>query len=212
MQAATRIFVQLVCVGFEVGDQGRTVGLAFVRLAQAVDLQAHVLTDGQAQVAPQGGGHQDELGVHIWTGETQHLGTHLMELAIASFLRALVAEHGADVVQALAAFVQKIVLVDGAHRAGGAFGAQGQLVAIEAVFKGVHLLFDDVGDFAQATHEQGGGLDDGRAHVQIAVAAHQLSHLVFEPFPARRFRRQDVVHAFDGGQLFCHESVSFLFS
>ena len=121
------------------------------------------------------------------------------------------AEHRADVVQAFTAFVQKVVLVDGTHGTGRAFWSQREFVAIEPVFKGVHLLFDNVGDLAQATHEQGRGLDNGCAHVLIAVAAHQISNLVFKPFPARRIRRQDVVHAFDGGQLFCHESVSFLF-
>ena len=204
VQATLAVFIEQIGVGLEVSDQGLAMGLALFRLTQAVELQGHVFAHLQAEVTPQGGRHEDEFGVDVGTCKAQHLRAHLVELAIAALLRALVAEHRADVVQALAAFVQETVLVDGTHGTGRALGAQRELVAVEAVFEGVHLLLDDVGDLAQAAHEQGRGLDDGRAHVLEAVAAHQLTHLVFQPLPARRFRRQDVVHAFDGFELFGH--------
>ena len=140
-------------------------------------------------------------------GKAQRLGAHLVELAIAATLRTLVAEHRAHVVEALAAFVQQVVLGYGAHHAGGIFRAQCQRLAIQAVFKGIHFLLDHIGHFAQAAHEQAGRLDDGGADIAIGKARHDLAHLALQPFPVRGMRRQDVVHALDRGNFLCHEIV-----
>ena len=116
------------------------------------------------------------------------------------------AEHGTHVPHALAAVVQQVVFDGGAHQAGGTFGAQGQLFAVELVFKGVHLLFHNVRHLADAAHEQLGVLHDRCAHIAVGKAPHQIAHLRFQPFPARGFTGQDVIHAFDGGEFFglCH--------
>ena len=39
---------------------------------------------------------------------------------------------------------------------------------------------------------------------EVTVAAHQRPHGVFEPLPARRIGRQDVVHSYDGLDGFGH--------
>jgi hypothetical protein len=100
------------------------VGAALVGLAQAVEFQPPV---AEAQRGPQVHGQQDQLGVDLGP-PAQRLGADLVELAIAAALRALVPEHRAHVVQALAAVVQQVVLDHGAHQAGRAFGAQAQVV------------------------------------------------------------------------------------
>ncbi len=198
MQAALGLFVQHIAVLFKVGDQGSAVGLTLRRLAQAVEFQAHVF---QAQHLPQVIRQQDQFGVDLCATKTQHLGANLVKLAVAAALRTLVAEHRAHVVQALAAFVEQVVLDHRAHQTGRAFGAQGQLLTVQAVFKGVHLLFDDVCDLTQAAHEKRCGLDDGQAHIAVGVAGHQSAHLRLQPLPTGGVGRQDVVHALDAHQL-----------
>ena len=191
---------------FQVSDQLGAVLLALVRLPEAVDFQAHVV---QAQLLPQRVRQQDDFRIHVGPGKTQRFGADLVELPVATALRPLVPEHRAHVVQALAAVVQQRMFGHRAHHAGGAFGAQRQLFAVQAVLEGVHLLFDDVGHLAQAANEQRRRLDDRCADVAVGVARHQAAHLVFQPLPARRLGRQDVVHAFDGSQFLSHASLFF---
>ena len=202
MQTAARVLVQLLGVRLEVGDQGRAVLAPLVGLAQAVQLQSPVL---DAQFAPQRHREQDQFRVQLRPAKAQRLGTDLVELAVAPALRPLAPEHGAHVVQALAAVVQQVVLGHGAHQAGRALRAQRQVVGaavlVGAVFEGVHLFFDDVRHLAQAARVELRLLHDRHAHVAISVLGHHAAHDGFEPFPARRFGRQDVVHALDGGDL-----------
>ncbi len=80
----------------------------------------------------------------------------------------------------------------------------GLAVLVGAVLEGVHLLLDDVGHLADATHEELRVLQDRGADVAKRKARHLLAHDAFEPFPARRLGRQDVVHAFDGIDLVSH--------
>ena len=108
-------------------------------------------------------------------------------------------KHRAHVIQALASVIEQVVLDRCAHHTRRGFWAQGQGVAVEAIFKGVHLFFDDVGHLAQSTHKQGRGLNDGGADVAIAMTTHQLTHELLQPLPAVRVDRQQVIHAFDGG-------------
>ena len=208
VQATLGFFIEHVAVLLQVGNQGGAVGLALGGLAQAVEFQAHIF---QAQNFPQVIGQQDQLCIDLGTAKAQHLGTNLVELAVAAALGALVAEHGAHVVQALAAFVQQVVLNHRAHQPGCAFGAQRELLAVQAVFKGVHLLFDDVGHLAQASHKQGCRLDDGQAHIAVGVTRHQSAHLTLQPLPTRRIGRQDVVHALDAHQLLGFDCLGRVF-
>ena len=96
---------------------------------------------------------QDDFGINMGASKTQRFCANLVKLAVAPALGALVAEHGAHVVQAASALVEQVVLNGGAHYASGGFGAQGQGFAVELVFKRVHFFFNHVGDFAQTAHE-----------------------------------------------------------
>ncbi len=132
---------------------------------------------------PQCGGQHNEFGIHLCARKAQGLRADLVELAITATLWALMTEHGSHVVQALATFVKHVVLDHSAHHTGSRFGAKGELLAVQAVFKGVHLLFHNVGHLAQTTHKQGSGFNDGRAQVAIGMARHQAAHFFFQPLP-----------------------------
>ena len=146
--------------GFRMAEPGEFTRRAFVRLPQRIQLQTDV---GQAQVVPQALTHQDDFGVDVRARKAKRFRTKLVKLAIAPTLWTLVAKHGAHVIETFRAFVQHIVFHHCTHYASSCLGSQGVVLAIQAVFKGVHLLFDDVGDFAQATDEQSRGLHDRRA-------------------------------------------------
>ncbi len=104
MQAAPGLFVELVSVGFEVGNERLAVGQPLGWLAQAVDLE---LDAGETQLCPEVAGQHDEFGVHIGTGEAQGLGAELVELPVAAPLRPLVTEHRPHVIKALATVVEQ---------------------------------------------------------------------------------------------------------
>ena len=193
-QPALGVSVQQLAVLLEVGDQGLAMCLALGRHTQAVEFDTHL---AQTELVEQVGHQQHQFGVQRRPLKTQGLGAQLVELAVAAALRALVAEHRTQVIQAASTVIGQVVLDGRAHHARRVLGAQRQLLAVEAVFEGVHLLLDDVGGLTGAAHEQRRRFDDGRADHAVAVARHHVAHRGFQGFPARRFRRQDVVHAFD---------------
>ena len=133
------------------------MGEALVRVADRVDLQ---LDAGQPERLPQSREHHDLLGVDVGAGEAQRFGVDLVELPIAALLRALVAEHRAAGPHALRALVGQVVLDRRAHDAGGRLRAQRQRLAVQLVLEGVHLVLDDVGELADAAHEERRRLDD----------------------------------------------------
>ena len=93
MKAATGILVEKIVMPFKILDQGGPVRLPLRARAQGIDLKPH---PGEPEVGPQALGHDDELGVHIRTGEAKSFDVNLVELAIASALRALMTKHRAD--------------------------------------------------------------------------------------------------------------------
>ncbi|MNN39952.1 hypothetical protein D3C81_1540090 [compost metagenome] len=87
-------------------------------------------------------------------------------------------------------------MLDGrTHGGGSAFGTQRQLLAVERIGEGIHLLLDDVGHLADAAHEQLRVLDDRRAQLLVAVGAQHGARGILEMLPQRRIGRQHVVHA-----------------
>ena len=119
-----------------------------------------------------GSGHRatedDHLGVDLSATKTQGLGTDLMKLTVAAFLRALMAKHGPHVVHALTAVVEQIVLDRGAYHAGRGFRPQSERVTVQAIFEGVHLFGDDVRGLTHTAFEQRGVLEHRRLHVAVA--------------------------------------------
>ena len=181
----------------KVGDQLGAVRSTSRAVAERVDLEADA---SEAEPLPESARHHDHLDVDVWAGVAQRLHTDLMELAVAALLRALVAEHGPHVPKPARAVVEQTVLDGGAHAAGGALGAQGQLLAVERILERIHLLLDDVGDLADGALEQGRRLDQRHADRAVAVASEPLADNRLKGLPALGLVRQNVVHAAHGLQ------------
>jgi hypothetical protein len=177
---------------------------ALLRLAEAVQLEPDIPALDQTEVLPEGTAHQDLLGVDVRPGMAEGLDVDLVELAVASLLRPLMAKQRHLAPQAQRPVVERVVLDHRPHDSGGGLRPERQPVAVHRVLERVHLLLDDVGHLAEATHEERRRLDDRRAHVAVGIALHQGADARLEPFPARRFGRQDVVHAFDRAQDVAH--------
>ena len=155
--------------------------------------------------------HQDQFGIQLRPGKSQSLRTNLVELPIATPLRALMAKHRTHVVQAFATAIQQRVFDRRTYHASRIFRAQCQSLAIELIFKGIHFLLDNIGHFPKTAHEQGGGFDDGRANILVGVTAHDIAHHAFQGFPTMRLRRENVIHAFNGIDLFRFTNDQFFY-
>ena len=155
MQTAFGVFIELIAVLLKILNQRSSVLQALGGLPQTVDLKLDVL---QTQLRPKRMGHQNQLGIDFRTRKTKGFGPYLVELAVAPSLRALVAKHGTHVVQTFAAVIEHGMLHHRAHHTRRIFWAQRQLLTIKAVFKRVHLFFNNVSHFSKATHKKGRGL------------------------------------------------------
>ena len=129
-------------------------------------------------------GHLDDLRVQGSVLRAKDLDAVLVELAQAAGLGLLVAEAGAGGVVELAgqALVQ-VALDEGAHRARGALGLEGD-GAMALVLKGVHLLLHHVGGVANAALEQLGVLEDGRADLPVARLGADAAHVFIDDLPS----------------------------
>src|SRR5690606_16704448 len=190
--SAPRIGVEFIDVRLEVRDEGLAVRDPLRQLAERIDLERY---PGQPQVVPEPLAQQDDLAVRVRPSEAERLGAHLVELAIAALLRTLMAEHRPGVPEPLGAVVQQVVLDRCPHDARGGLRTKGKRFTIERIDEGVHLFLDDVRDFADAAHEEPGGLHDRGADTLVAVRRHGAGDGFLEPAPPMCFGRQDIVHA-----------------
>ena len=163
--------------------------------------------------------HDDALGVHARLLSAQALDAHLVELALATLLRALGAKHRARVHElgGRGPLRHQIVLHHSAHDAGGALGAQAQaalrLHGAAAKKRGQvlagngreHLLRHDVGGLADAAHEQLRLLEQRRLDGRVTVAAAHVRGGRLEMSPERRLVGEQVFRSF--GSLQSHSSV-----
>ena len=200
VQAPAAVLVQQVEMPTQVVLQALAIGRTRLARTQGVQFKAQ---STQAQIAPELRRHGDQLGIQFRRGTAEALGADLVKLPVATTLRALVPKHRPLVPPAQQLALEQTMLDTGAHRAGGAFRAQRQAVAV-AVEKGVHLLLDDIGDLADGTSEQFGRLEQRQPHLGEAVTLQGGSQTLFHRMPARRDRGQQVVHAAHGLKLGSH--------
>ena len=179
----------------EVRDQRARCAARSARLAQAVELEAHVASFDDAQLASTA--RTIRISSASTSGPaTQRLDAELVELAVAALLRPLVAEHRAHVVQAAARRRQQQCSTIGAHHAGGVLrrsvsGRRSSAVDEE------YISFSTMSVTSPRPRTNSGVGSTMGVRWEVAVAAHQRAD-VLEPLPAGRIRRQDVVHALDG--------------
>src|SRR6266851_9264130 len=149
--AAQAISVQLVFQRTVIGPQQVEVGRAAFRIADGVEIHPHLT---QAKVAQPRDGDLDDLGVEGGTSAPDRLHVQLEELAVSTFLGAVVAEHRPDQIQPSRLWL----LVEVAFEirpddAGGRFRSEGEL-ASAAVLEAVQLLGDSVGVLADAVAKE----------------------------------------------------------
>ena len=137
----------------------------------------------------------DCLGVGGGGGVADALRAELPELAVAARLRAVVAEHRAEVVEAhrLRA-ARHAVLQVGAADGRGALGTQREPAAA-AVLEDVHLLRDDVALVARGAREDAHVLDDRRGDQGVAEQPRDALRGGADEAPQRLVLRQEVAHA-----------------
>ena len=113
---------QIAAMRLEMRDQRRPPGVARLGVAERVELQRHAV--GDAELAQQLVGEDEQFDVGRRLGRADDLGVELVELAEAALLRPLVAED-----RAVGGDLQRRVLLPafgqiGAADAGGEFGPQ----------------------------------------------------------------------------------------
>ena len=96
--------------------------------------------------------HRQQLGIDIRTRRAEHLGPDLVKLTGSAALRTFMPEHGALIPEFPRRTAQQARFDGRTNAASRAFRAQAEAFAV-AVLKGVHLLFDDVRDFADRIAE-----------------------------------------------------------
>ena len=113
---------------------GRAVGGATLGITHRVDAQLEPL-GREAQTLVELHQHDDALGIGRGVGGAQPFDAHLVELAQATLLRTLAAEHrpGVPELGGSPALRDEVVLHRSAHHAGRALGAHGHaLLCLEA--------------------------------------------------------------------------------
>ena len=157
-----------------------------LRAADGVDQQLEAVEPDTAQDLDH---HLDHFGVDRRRFGPDRLGADLVELPVAALLRALAAEHRADVVELLHAglLVQPVLDLGADHRR-RVLGPQRQRGPV--IVEGVHLLADDVGLLADAAREQRGLLEDRRADLAVVVARKIASRDGLHVVPHARSGRQ----------------------
>ncbi len=166
----------------------------------------------QTQCTPQRGRYQNDLGINIRAGHAKGFDSNLVKLTVPSLLRTFMAEHGTTIPEALLLVVKQAVLLRRAHTAGGAFRAQTEFIAI-AIGKGVHLLFNDIGHFADRAFEKLGLLQHRESNLAISVALDDLRDHLLNVLPQCRVSGEYVVHpanCLDLAHRFSSDSLSSL--
>src|SRR5699024_5485597 len=105
----------------------------------------------------------------IWASHAKRFHTHLVKLAITASLRTLMAEHRACVPQPLHLVVKQTMLFCSSHTTDCTFRAQGERITV-AIFKGIHLFFNNIRHFTKSTAEQVCLLLNGCADFAVTIA------------------------------------------
>ena len=205
LQAAPAVLAQPIAEGLEETAQGLAIGRAGLLVADRVQ-QHHQL--GVAQLTEEPDQHRQQLGVPPGPRVADQLGADLVELAVASLLRPLVAKVGADIEQALRQRpVVQSLLDEGAHHRRGGLGAQGQAAAL-LVVEGVHLLADDVGGLSHPAHEELRVLEQRRPDLAVAVVREDPPGDRLDGAPEGGVLGQQVTGALDTLQTARHQPAS----
>ena len=139
---------------------------------------------------------ENDFGVQLRRIVGENLDAELLELAVSAFLRFVIAEHGAEVVEAQRDDGLEKVIFDGRpHHRSRVLRAQRQ-AAIGLVGEGVHLFLDDIGLAADAAAEQFAVLEDRSADFPVEEFLVIGMDGIFQEMPRFDFRKKNVPGAF----------------
>ncbi len=172
-----------------VREQDLAVALTGRRVAHRVDEQAHVVQTEVAAKAPQ---QLDDLDVDVRIVDPDHLRAELPVLAIAAGLRSFCPEVRREIPDLPRR--GRTVLHERAHDRCRALRAQCE-PPTTSIDELVHLLAYDVGGLTNPG-EHLVVLDDRRQQQPVPETFGPLREARHDLDPTRRFRRQDVEHAF----------------
>ena len=180
LKAVLAVFAEVVELVAEVVLQDLAVDRPTLRAADGVEAELQVLESERLQEVD---GQHDDLSIGHRVLLAERLDTELMEFAHAAGLRAVVAEHRADVEELDERSVAvELVLQVRAHDGCRVLRAQRD-AASAAVFERVHLLVDDIRAFADAAVEELRVLEERRADLFESIAAADLADLPFDVIP-----------------------------
>ena len=148
---------------------------------------------GKSELFPESRGKDQQFSIDIRTSHPETFHADLVELAIAPLLRTFMSEHGARVPESTGLVEQEAVFLGRPDTTGCTLRTQSQAVTV-AVFKGVHFLFDNVGDFTNRPLEQVGLFHDRHADFLVAILGQHPAYRGFYKLPYGRLLRQDIVH------------------
>ena len=158
--------------------------------------------DGQA-LEPKFGekidGEADDFSIDHWVGAAEDFAAELVKLAITACLWLVVTEHWPDVVELHRQRLgEELVFDEGAHGAGCAFWAQGD-VAQAFVFEGIHFFRNDVGCFTDAAQKQLGVFENWGTDLFIMIVREKFADQSLEILPFFYLAGQKIV----GSSRFC---------
>ncbi len=171
-----------VAVRLEVGRQLRDVGGPACGVTDRVQQDLDALEPG---VAEDPHPELDDLGVDRRTGIADGLDVELPELAVASGLRPVVAEHraGHREPDRLRPRVHAVLEVRPDDAGGGLRTERPRFGLLGSRLDPEELLLDDVGDLADAPLEDVGLLEHRRGDLAVAVARGEVRRQALEAVP-----------------------------
>ncbi|MNC25064.1 hypothetical protein D3C75_731400 [compost metagenome] len=187
------VLAQEMPFGLQEAKQRFTVCAAAFRIADGVDLHPHpfqtqLLIDSQSQ--------RNDLGINGGIRSPEGFHAELVELAEASGLRLLIAEHGSGVIQlAHIRLAIQLVFHIGAHHTGGSFRPQGD-GPVALVQEGVHFLLHDIRGFPYPPGKQLRMLKNRRPDFLVMESAADIPRGFLDKLPYLYSSRQKILRPF----------------
>jgi hypothetical protein len=127
--------------------------------------------------------HVDDLGVNHGVIEVKYFHIDLMELAVPSFLGALMAEHGPDGVELTHGGLQVQFMLDkGSNHGSSSLGPEGKELSV-AVRKSVHFLFYNICALPYTAGEKLGFFENGYSYFPVTEVGEDPSRYRLHQLP-----------------------------
>jgi hypothetical protein len=178
--AALAIRAKFGAYTVEIAGQGLSKRLTTVGTAHGIYVKRDV---GYMQLLQKYQEHVDDLGVNHGIIDSKYFYVDLMELAVPSFLGALVAEHGPDGVKFAHSGLQvQSMLNKGSNHRSGSLGPEGKKLPV-AVRESVHFLFHNICALSDTASEKLGFFKNGYSYFLVTEVAKDPSRYRFHQLP-----------------------------